>query len=1257
MVNCAQLNAGKRGDSLIEMSIRVADGKTDIIFIQEPWNLKKTNVKGGRFLVSNKKLDKPHRAAIWVSDIFATASKCIVLENLSDRDCTTIKAEISIDGKPKTVLLSSIYMPTYEEKIITAANGNTTTKNSYISNPITSLIDDIGDYAKANDLEIIISCDSNSHSDLWGGDFEDSRGSKVIDYILKNNLVVMNVGDTPTFVEGNKSSFIDLTIVSQNFLNYIIEWRVDNINNSFSDHRYIYFKINSRPFICESHFSKRKTNWKSYTKRVRERILNLSVQVNSRLELDLLAKNFNHVLRESFEESCVKKKLTSNFQTNWYSDKLNNLRKNCNRSYNKMHRAIIRDSPDAETRKNEYKDKKKIYKIECRKSKRNYWRKNMENLDNMRDIARVQKFFETGKQSKLGAIMKADGTYTESYSETAEELMKIHFPNCQPTEVDLEDTDDLNVANISDEEINEINDIVTDKMISWSINSFGAYKSGGGDLIFPAMLQKAGDVILPILRELFRASLKFKYIPKIWRDTSVCFIPKPGKTSYDRAKSFRPISLMSFVLKTLEKILDHKIKTGPLIKNPIEKTQYAYASGRSTETALHNLVAEIEKGLQNDGFAVTIFIDIEAAFDGCTFETLEKAAQNKEVPQFIIDWYKAMLNHRNLKADILGSDQYFRPVQGIPQGGIASPIFWNMVIDPLIKRLSDKVDIHNLNIMRVQAHTSGFADDLAITVAGKIKNKNTVLGNANKAMKIVETWCQEVGLSVNPDKTFAIRFTKGKVKWQLDNVKIFGKNIEWVDSIKYLGVTIDKNLSWRPHINNALSRAKRSLFASKSMLGKSWGLTPKNMMWVFNQIILPRITYGAIVWWRVTEVNKYRDQLISIQRLACLMISGATKTTPTYALLNLLGLIPIDIKIRIIALKTCIRLKATDYWKCNQIDKSHTKIEDLIEWLTEGQECDNMTPVWNTDNKFGIVINEKYKWNAGLHIKGNMNCWYVDGSKKHEKVSAGMYNQALGTRKSFRLTDNTSNTQAEMMAIKLCSEFIQHRPVASGEILILTDCLSALKNLQAMMINTKTTQQCRNSLNQLGNDNNLTIAWVPGHSNIVGNVEADKTAKEGLSHRSVEVNVPINLNELNKAINNKEITLANRKWNEVKIRLKALEGYILDYDIKRTRELLRLHRSDLRVIIGLSTGHGCCNKFLFKINRADNPWCRFCSYNKEETVRHWLEECRGLDIYRLMYLGHRHVNQNNFQTISISKLLKFAKISGIYETFNFWNIG
>lgn len=89
---------------------------------------------------------------------------------------------------------------------------------------------------------------------------------------------------------------------------------------------------------------------------------------------------------------------------------------------------------------------------------------------------------------------------------------------------------------------------------------------------------------------------------------------------------------------------------------------------------------------------------------------------------------------------------------------------------------------------------------------------------------------------------------------------------------------------------------------------------------------------------------------------------------------------------------------------------------------------------------------------------------------------------------------------------------------------------------------------------------------------------------------------------MNETIINKEIILANRRWGEVKIRLKALDGYLKDYDLNMSKEIFKLSRNKLRVVIGLSTGHGCCNKFLFKINKVNSTFCRFCIEGKDETI-------------------------------------------------------
>ena len=67
------------------------------------------------------------------------------------------------------------------------------------------------------------------------------------------------------------------------------------------------------------------------------------------------------------------------------------------------------------------------------------------------------------------------------------------------------------------------------------------------------------------------------------------FIPKPGKP-LTQAKSLRPISLMSFILKTLEKLLDRHIRGGVLVGNSLHQNQFAYRSGMSTDTALYQVV-------------------------------------------------------------------------------------------------------------------------------------------------------------------------------------------------------------------------------------------------------------------------------------------------------------------------------------------------------------------------------------------------------------------------------------------------------------------------------------------------------------------------------------------------------------------------------------------------------------------------------------------------------------------------------------------
>jgi hypothetical protein len=87
------------------------------------------------------------------------------------------------------------------------------------------------------------------------------------------------------------------------------------------------------------------------------------------------------------------------------------------------------------------------------------------------------------------------------------------------------------------------------------------------------------------------------------------------------AKAYRLISLSSYLLKTMEKLVDRHIRDGVLTIHPLHRNQHAYQKGKSTETALHNVAARIENAIEHKDIALGAFLDIEGAFDTPSSDT------------------------------------------------------------------------------------------------------------------------------------------------------------------------------------------------------------------------------------------------------------------------------------------------------------------------------------------------------------------------------------------------------------------------------------------------------------------------------------------------------------------------------------------------------------------------------------------------------------------------------------------------------------
>jgi hypothetical protein len=316
--------------------------------------------------------------------------------------------------------------------------------------------------------------------------------------------------------------------------------------------------------------------------------------------------------------------------------------------------------------------------------------------------------------------------------------------------------------------------------LKWAVFSFQPYKSPGMDGIMPIMLQQGFELLVGKLLMLLAASLALGYIPMSLRHIRVVFIPKPGKP-LAQAKSLKPISLMSFILKTPEKLLDRHIRGGVLVERPLHQNQFAYRAGMSTETALFQAVHRLEKCLEHKEIALGAFLGIEGAFNNTSFKAIITAARECGLEDTCCRRVRSMLESWLIHTSLMGSSLTARVVGGCPQGGVVSPLLWNLVADRLLTTTND-----------LGFSTFSYADDIVIIVQGK--SVHTITEIMQKALNVVVKWAANEGLNISPHKRAMVPFTNKKKIEGLGPLILHGKELKMLDKVKYLGLTLDSRL-------------------------------------------------------------------------------------------------------------------------------------------------------------------------------------------------------------------------------------------------------------------------------------------------------------------------------------------------------------------------------------------------------------------------------------------------------------------------------
>ena len=1179
MLLVRQLNLQHSRAATATLCAQFRAGGADLVLIQEPW-LVQGRIAGlaqskGK-LIFDTSIGNSRACILMKPEL-----NPLVISEFCSRDLVALRVKIHMGGRELDLVLASVYLP-YDSP----------------SPPPSHDLQRLVEYCEGHHLHLIMGADANSQNMVWGSSKTNQRGESLLEFILLNNLNVLNHGNEPTFVNRARQEVIDITMCSQNISSFVTKWYVSE-EATFSDHRCICFEVDSvAPQIAE-YRNPRRTNWEKYRHELSHSLEGLRPRIANVFDLEDVAGRLQGAIIAAYNDSCPLVERSRSGKVTWWTQELETLKKRSRRLFNKAKKTGNWDA---------YREALSEYSRLVRKTTRDSWRKFCSEVENTSEGARLNRVLAKSPTPAIGTLKTDSGEFTKSGDETLEVLLRTHFPDSIPIPVESAPIlDPLSRGGAKKEDWDVAKLVFHPRPILWAINSFGAYKSPGPDGIYPALLQQGQDLLIPILCKLFKASLAMGRVPEAWRQVRVVFIPKPNKPSYAEAKSFRPISLSSFILKTMEKVLDRHMRSTALFQQPLHPFQHAYQQGKSCETAVHQLVHRIEEALEKKEVILGAFLDIEGAFDNTTFTSMVSAAKRQGVENTICRWLEHMLRGREVEASMCGATKKVSVARGTPQGGVLSPLMWNLVVNGLLVIL-------NANGYYAQ----GYADDVVVLIRGKYTAVISELMQG--AMKMVEEWCVAEDLSINPSKTTLVPFTKKKNLDGLTPPIIFNVQLEFSVEVKILGVILDSKLTWNQQLQKSVKKGKATLMAGRRAFGKTWGLKPRMLLWLYNAVVKPQVTYCALVWWPKVNQQTAIAALNSVQRLACLCMTGAMRSTPQAAMETLLDLPPLDLIIKGEARLGAYRLKCSNNWKPGN---GHSRIDQIVT-DPEGillMGSDYMVPIFSFEESFQVDLTGHDKLRDDPCHPGCL-MWYTDGSKSDHGTGAGVHGKSPRHDLRIPLGKLATVFQAEVTAINKCAEENLRRGYRGKHIEILSDSQAALKALTSNKIKSKLVWNCLNNLKTLANHNKLSLKWVPGHEGISGNERADQLAKKAAAEPFVgpEPVCGISRRAARRAVQQWIRKEHATRWENISEQRHS-KLMLTSLNQRDHKDVLNLSRTDIRLVMGLMTGHCPAKKHLHTMRVLEEPpICRFCG-EEDETATHLIFECEALERTRQAHLG------------------------------------
>lgn len=1053
--------------------------------------------------------------------------------------------------------------------------------------------------------------DFNAHNASWGSQKTDKRGTNITDFMETVRLLLINDGQ-PTYPR--YESILDLAMVTDT-LAKSISCKTD-VETHGSDHVPLLVTIKTKTTHTEKHIVT-KINWGKFrvqTEGIATRAVNL--------------QNFTEALQDKVKESTKKFKVPAQIKmVNGEYERLRAVRRRAER------RARKTKSPTdiREARRLQAKIRKNLQELS-----QNVWRRLCENASSttsIRDIYRhIQQQTETPEQKHpFAALSVASGHTIEVLADDYCRMLTTSTNTCENTPPPPPPKEDQTCPLQRDFTLLELHQ---------AIASSPAHSSPGPDKITYQMLKNLSSQALQTLLRIFNQIWRTGEIPPAWKISQIKPLLKPGKAPTS-LQNFRPIALSSCLGKILDKMVQVRIQWFLENNSILPECMSGFRKNRSTTDSVIDLVTFVEQQKALGKITSAVFLDIHKAFDTITHSAILQSAIAIGIEGRLFQYIVSYLTDRHIYMNTSTDSNILFPVtRGVPQGGILSPTLFNIGMLRLPAALPKEI------------HVSMFADDICVchshpTVTG-------VTGPLREAVCMSEQIVRQLGMSLSAEKTVMLPFTRKS--FENHRIYINGEPIAIAYSHKFLGVTIDRHLTWGMEIDSIKKKTTRFLNILHTIAGPRWGPPEKTMAQVFESFVLSNIRFSLPLLCGIAKYNQ--DRLDSIYTSGLRSVLGVPQFTSKSGTIEESGYPTLQALQRGEIMKIHLRHRTrhiTHSLALVHITRPESKFGQVVQSL---QHCipsscvplqKQTMPFWllgTPDTSITIPgITRKadspteaikqHTLELLDNIKQDHKLLYTDGSTAERSSASALYDPETNTVIKHKLSHKTSSTATELHAILSAVEYIQHKPSAKWA--ILSDSKAAILSISNPRENNKLVYDIRSVYTKAqGSGHSIKVQWVPGHSSIMGNEKADSAAK---SAHELGTTTPIPLTKQDAgALSNTVIqqkmksTLENTEWRNKKLaELDNTHRYTGHRHLKR-RDAAVIHRLRLGVAFTKAQQH--------KMKLTQDPLCHTC--NEVEDSQHIFLHCQ------------RYATQRKSLAESLGKLddrpLSMGKILGSWHT-------